>query len=168
MRSEKNFASSINIFCACLFCPSVSKIYSQFYFLSRKNWNNYNLSEKNLYLKNFKTFVENYIKEKICHEISIRNKPNLQTEFHRLIWLSVNILFISFHFEMLEMNYIELSWTTIYFLQYIKRKCKQNAICGSYNEFQIFDMNLYSNNLFIFVEHITWTLNHISWLIVSK
>ena len=36
MRSKKNFASSINIFCACLFCPSVSKIYSQFYFLWRK------------------------------------------------------------------------------------------------------------------------------------
>ena len=60
------------------------KIYSQFYFLSRKNWNNYGLSEKN-----FKTFVENYIKEKICHEIFNRKKTMLQTQFHRLILLSI-------------------------------------------------------------------------------
>ena len=46
------------------------KIYSQFYFLSRKNWNNYNLSEKNLYLKNFKTFGENYVNEKFVMKYS--------------------------------------------------------------------------------------------------
>ena len=103
------------------------KIYSQFYFLSRKNWNNYVLSEKNLYLKNFKTFVENYIKEKICHEISNRKKTMLQTQFHSLIQRLVlkSILIINFYFEMLEMNNMELSWTTVYFLQYIKWKCKK-------------------------------------------
>ena len=57
------------------------KIYSQFYFLSRKNWNNYNLSEKNLYLKNLKTLGENYIKEKICHEIFNRNKQCYKLHF---------------------------------------------------------------------------------------
>ena len=60
MRSEKNFASSINIFCACLFCPSVSKNLLLILFLLKKPINFFRFPEN---------YHKNVSKEKMCHEI---------------------------------------------------------------------------------------------------
>ena len=62
MRSEKNFASSINIFCACLFCPSVSKNLLLILFRSKKQI-------KIIFFRFPENYHKNVSKGKICHEI---------------------------------------------------------------------------------------------------